>query len=103
MKSALNLKDLRQTLDSWLEERLILEEQNGWVSIEMLGPEGHGTRPIKPHIRKYRFPRPTTIEQVLHWAVEAGIVDDSPGDREDFLQQHKHSEEFRRGRDLERL
>jgi hypothetical protein len=92
VRPALDLEALRLTLESWLEERVILEEQNGGVSVELLGPEGPGTRPIKPHILKHWFPRPTTIEQVLHWAMEAGIIEDSPEDRKDFFWMYKHYE-----------
>jgi len=90
MTPALNLAALELTLRRWLNDREVsFEEQDGDVVFEQLELE-KGPDLMRPRIRPYRFKRPRTIHEAFDAAVQAGIIEDSPEEREDFLSTYQH-------------
>jgi hypothetical protein len=90
MKPVLNLAALELTLSGFLNEReMKLKEEDGYLSFDLVECD-KGPRPTRPRICPYRFKRPTTIKETYDEVVQAGIIEDSPEERENFLWKYKH-------------
>jgi hypothetical protein len=89
MKPALDLAALAQTWSDWLNgDDVSPEEQDGDVVFKHLKLAASGL--LQPRIHEHRFKKPATIQEAFHEAVQAGIIEDSPEEREDFLSRYQH-------------
>jgi hypothetical protein len=70
------------------EEALTLKEQDGHLWFQQWEPESPGKGPVRPALHVQAFQIPRTIGQAYDYAVQAGIWDDSPEERQDFFRTY---------------